>query len=361
MNTGNENIIDINEFGVSVEPLTDEQVHHVYDKLSEVDKVSTDNLNNASEETESSNYTIEDNTEIQAIDEIPGVNITPASIAESVKETEKDIREIFDEYDLDDNSIVEMLKVIDEYKAGNQSSLYSRLPASIKKMVDGIFMTETNAHGNVSIKQVIPMKNNIAKMLVDSFINDAKISASVENFNSEMASAINEMNTEYDSMIGNAIDNTFNRIEEIRATDPDQAERIEVMKKAFDDAITFEKQLEFANKTSWNKFNKLLRRYEDEVIYFNNRVNNNFAGVKVPNVDELVPIIKYALPQYNENHIKKFIICICRTMEDVDTLAGIAYEYKMISSIYKYKYTNIDEAGEAIFNNISKVIDNNNI
>lgn len=349
----NENIINIDNLNITA--ITDEQVHHIYDKLSEVDKTSVDNLTAASNETDSSNYTSEDNNEINASTEIPGVNVIPSSSIDSIQEDENDIKDVLNEYDLDDESVLQMLKIIDEYKAGNQSSLYSRLPASMKRMVDGIFMTEN--HGNIKINQIMYIKNNIAKMLIDSFISDAKLSASTNEFNSELASVINEMNVEYDNMISNAINNTFSKIESIRSTDPDQAERIESMKNAFDNATTFEKQLQFAKKTSENKFNKFLRRYEEDVLYFNNRVNNNFAGVKIPDINELVFIIKNALPQYTEDKIKKFIICICKTMEDINELSGIAYEYRMISSIYKYKYINIDDKGETIFRNISKVID----
>ena len=98
-------------------------------------------------------------------------------------------------------------------------------------------------------------------------------------------------------------------------------------------------------------------RFKDDVYYFNKKVNNNTFGVKVTNIEEIIPIIKVALPQYTEEDIKKFVICICRTIENIDELAGIAYEYRMVASIYKYKFVPIDEKGEVIFENISKVID----
>lgn len=355
MDNKNETIVDINDLEVTTEPLTDEQVHNIYDKLSEVDKASTEKLTTAEEETESSNYTTKDNNVIEAVEEIPGVNVTPSNIAETINENENDIKSVLSAYDLDDVSIMQMLKIIDEYKAGNQKSLYSRLPEKLQAMVNGIIMTET--HGNINIKQLGPMRNSIAKMLVDDFINDAKISASVDEFNSEMASAINEMNTEYDSMLGDAIDTVFNKIEDIRTENPDRAEKIESVKSAFDNASTFEKQLEFAKRTSINKFNKLLTRYDDDVFYFNKTVNSNTIGVKINDIEEIAPIIKMALPQYTEDDIKKFIICICRTIDNIDDLAGIAYEYRMIASIYKYKFVPIDEKGEIIFENVSKVID----
>ena len=354
MNKETETIL-LDDLGMTATVLSDEEVHHVYAGLAEADKTSTDNLAAAEEETESSNYTTDDNNVIEATEEIPGVDVIPSNIADSIEENEDDIKDVLDSYGLDDESMIQMLKLIDEYKAGEQSSLYSRLPKKMQEMVNGILMTETN--GNVNPKQITPMRNTIAKMLIDDFINDAKISAAVDEFNAEMSSTIGEMNAEYDNMVGDAIDNVFNRIEEIRAEDPDQAERIDSVKKAFDNATTFEKQLKFAKSTSPKNFKKYLTRFKDDVYYFNKRVNSNNVGVKVTDIEEIVPIIKAALPQYTEEDIKKFVICICRTMENIDDLAGISYEYRMVSSIYKYKFVPIDEKGEVIFENISKVIE----
>lgn len=348
-------IIMLNNLGMNANIITDEEIHHVYTELSSADKASTDNLTTAKEETETSNYTSADNNTINVLEEIPGVDVLPANIAETINEDENDIKDVLGEYDLDDESTIQMLKLIDEYKAGEQSSLYSKLPEKMKTMVNGILMTETN--GNINPKQITGMRNSIAKMLIDSFISDAKISAAVDEFNEEMHSTVHEMNSEYDNMMSDAIDSVFSRIEEIRSENPDQANRIESVKNAFDSATTFEKQLEFAKHTSSNKFNKFLDRYKDNVFYFNKRVNSNTAGVKVNNIEELLPIIKAALPQYTEEDIKKFIICICKTIENTDELAGIAYEYRMVASIYKYKFVAIDDKGEIIFKNISKVID----
>lgn len=348
----NETIIDIGGLGMT---LTDEQVHTIYTDLAEVDKASADNLNAAMEETENSNYTSEDNNEIDIDEMIPGVNVTPESIIENIHETEKDIKDALDPYNFDDETAVALIKVIDEYRSGKHTSLYSRLPKTIQDMVDNLLMAETN--GKINFKDIMPNRNRIAKMLLDSFINDAKMSAAIEEYDSEMTATINQMNEEYDTIVSDAIDNVFNKIDEIRESNPDQANRIESVKKAFDEATTFERQLNFAINTTAKKFDKYLTRFKDNVYYFNKRVNNNTFGVKVNNVEELIPIIKLGLPQYSEDDIKKFIICICNTLKNVDDINEIAYQYRMIGSIYKYKFTSIDEKGETIFSNISKVIE----
>ena len=336
--------------------MTDEQVHHVYNELAEVDKASTDNLAAAEEATESSNYTSEDNNIIEPVEEIPGVDVTPSNIIDSINETEKDIKDVLNLYDLDDEGITQMLKVIEEYKAGNTSGLYNRLPKKMQDMVNGFIAAEASSIP-VGPKTINTMRNSTAKMLIDEFLSDAKMSTAVDEFNSEMASVMAEMNIEYDKMLNEAIDGVFSKIEEIEAEDPEKAERIKQIKNSFDTAAEFNEQLEFAKHTSIKKFNKYLSRFKDDVYYFNKRVNSNNFGVKVTDIEELIPVIKNGLPQYNEDDIKLFLICICKTIPNLDELAGIAYVYRMVSGIYKYKFTNIDENGEMIFKNISKVID----
>ena len=338
--------------------LTDSEVDKVYNELSTYDEKSKEDLNKAKEETEKSNYT--EITESTPDTEIPGIGVTPESVYDlnKIEETSSDIQSILDEYGVSDDEVAEMINIIDEYKKGKTSNLYNRIPESFKKMADGLVMAE-NSVSISNIKELQAFRNAAAKTLIDEFIHDAKFNKAIDDYNEEMATVIKDMNTEYDSILGGAIDDTFNRIEEIRSEDPETAKRIESIKNSFDTAITFEKQLEVANTLTPKKLNKLMNRYNDEVFYFNKRVNNNNIGVKVPNINDLLPAIKLALPQYTEDDIKKFIIVIVRSIipMDITDLATISYIYKMIQSIYTYNFINIDDKGEVIFGNISKVIE----
>lgn len=347
----NENITNTNEVS---KPLTDEQIHNIYDTLSDIDKKSIDDLNAAEQETGEINYTSDDNNEIEASNIIPGVDAIPLNIVNSINESQENIKDALNPYELDEKSTVNMLNLIEEYKKGNKSNLYSKLPAAFKNTVDMITEQEIkNSAGST-----LQIKNAAAAMIIESFINDAKMSASVEEFSSEMNKTVSEMSIEYDTMINKAIDDTFSKIDDIRAENPEQAERLESIKNAFDSALSFEDQLNYVKNISSYALRKSLNDYADTVTRFNTKVNNNTFGVKVPKIEEIIPIIKRALPyKYTNNDIKKFIISICRTSKDPKDLAGTAYNYRLISSIYKYKFTAIDEKGEAIFNNISKVID----
>lgn len=346
----NENV-DTEEVSTT---LTDDQVHHIYNELSDVDKESGEKLANAENETKNVDYTTEDNNIIKSEEAIPGIN-AEGDITDSIKVTDDVMKEVLNPYNLDTDSTIKMLNLINEYKAGNKSNLYNRLPDSFKVLVNNLVASEIK---NASYKQAVSMKNAGAAMIIDSFINDAKISTAVDDFSSELQSTVAEMNTEYDDIVTKAMEETFSKIEEIRAKDPAQAERIELIKKAFDSAIVFERQLTYAEKATSYEFTKCVEDYKGHVIRFNTKVNNNTFGVKIPDIEEIVPIIRAGLPEtYNMTDIKKFIICICKTSGDYKNLADIAYNYRMISNILKYKYMTIDEKGKTIFENISKVID----
>lgn len=338
--------------------------HNVYQKLSGIDKKSTDKLNAAETKTDKSDYRKEDNTEITPQDVIPGVNAVPQNVASDdeeltkIEETADNIKDVLSTYgEITDDEVEEMLKLISEVKQGKSDKLYSRLPKIFKSMVDGLVMHSLDP--SMKKNQINQIRNAGAKTLLDEFINDAKFSKAIEDYNSEMSNVMNEMGTEYSSLITEAIDKTFSKIDEIAAENPEQAKNIIAVKDAFEDALTFNKQFEIASHTSYKKISKWGDRFKDEVLYFNKRVSNNSAGVKVPDISELLEIIKIALPQYTDDDIKNFICVIIKSVYtiDVNSLAGIAYIYKMISSIYTYKFVVIDEKGEEIFKNISRVID----
>jgi len=345
--------------------LTDDQVGLIYNSLKNEDKASQDNLKNAIDKTESTQYTSEDNNVIEAQDMIPGVDAIPSNLkyeetTGEIEETEENIKDTLEMYGIKDEDVELMLDVINQYKNDKNVSItniYNKLPASFKTMVDNLAMLEGAPK---DFKQLRAMRNAATRTLLDEFINDSKLSKAVEDYTKEVSDAINEMETGYNKIINDAINDAFDKIDKIEAENPTQAANIKAIKQAFKDAVELELQLNIASHTSSKKIAKWATRFSGEVIYFNKKVSNNIAGVKIPDISELVPIIKSALPQYTHDEIKQFLCVVVRSIDkiDINTLYGISYIYSMISNIYKYKFCAInDEKGEKIFGNISRVID----
>lgn len=322
--------------------LTDEEVGKVFDTLAVEDEKSTDILNAARETTEETDYTSEDNEEIQ----------TDNKIVAGVDFGNKKYKDIFDAYNMPESDAEALFTVMQEYKSGKTNNLYDRLPSFAKNMVNGLMNMSMGEGMNPRA-----LRNAAAKTVIESFINDEELNGAIEEFSTDMGKTVSGMGTEFMSMVGTAIEDTFNRINEIEAENPEQAEKIKEVKEAFEQATLFTKETEYAKHVSAKKFTKWLMRYKDSAMYFNKRVNSNDFGITINDINSIIPIIKNALPNYELDDIRKFIICITKVMPDPTTLSGIAYLYRMTASINKYAYTEIDDEGKILFNNIAGVID----
>lgn len=325
--------------------LTDSKVHDIYNTLAPLDADSTNKLNDAHNET--LNMDDASTEEMKVDDAIPGVDAIPDNMS-SKSISDDNIKDTLSNYDLSDEDTLTMVNIINDYMDGNTENLYEKLPKDFKYSIDNIVANFSNIS-----------KEKATKFVLDELIHDSSLSEVFDEYNYSIQETLNNMNKEYASIMNEAFNETFNKIEELEVSDPEKAEKIKSIKIAFEESTTFNKQLEFLNNVSKNKLNKWYKRYEYEVEYFNTRVKNNIAKIKLPNVSLLSDIISSALPQYKKDEINKFILIICKSSYklDMNNIIDISYLYKMICSIYNYRYTLIDEKGEVIFSNISKVIE----
>lgn len=328
--------------------ITDTQIHEVYNKLDE-ENTSKEALENAQELTESSDYTEVEKIENSNDAIVPGIGTVNL---DEIKETDKDYKEVLDAYNLSEEDAVNLIEVINKYKKNKKINYYELLPESIKAIADGF--------RSLGIKENYKMgKNEAAKAVLSEFIHDAQLNNTMDAFSSELNNTIAEMNAGYDKLLLEAFDDAFSKLDSIEAENPEQAAKIRLVKESFEEAITFNRQKAYVEKTSANKIRKFVSRYKNEVSYFNNRVN--VTDVKIPDINELFPIIHNALPHFTDDEIKKFIIVICKSSYDLDVknnIGDLAYIYKLVSNIYGYKFTNNfhDETATKIFGNIAEVI-----
>lgn len=325
--------------------LTNKQITGIYNGLAEVDNASAEALERASKETESKEY-----TELEKIDSsspIVGID-NPADVIEN----DTDYKELFEQYNLTEKDVTSMIDIIDKYKRNIKMNYYDALPQSLKNIADGM--------RSIAIKQGMKAtKNDSASFILNEFIHDAKMNNAFNTYIKEINETSLEMNEEYKLLMTNAFNEAFNKINDLEVSDPEQAKKLKAVKAAFEDAISFKKQLEFVEKTTRNKLRKYNnKRYINETAYFNNLVN--ITDVKIPDIRELPQIIHKALPQFTDQEINAFIIVICKSVYDIDmnNVVDLAYVYKMINTIYDYKFTNdyYSEDAEKLFGNIAKVI-----
>lgn len=306
-------------------------------------------LTAAAKETKYTEYT--EATPMEISDQIPGVG--PAVIApEEIKETTKSYEEAMEAYDLTNKEAELLFNTIESFKSGNRD-IYMMLPEKIKIITDGIVLSSIKAGAPVT-------KNQAACFIIDELIKDAKFNTAFDEYTNDFSTAIAEANAEFDNLIGNSINDTFAKIDEIRESDPEKAKKIQLFKDAFEKAGNFDVQLEWLNKASAKFINKKVSRYTNEVFYVNKKLNT--TSIKIPDLTELEPIIKMVRPELSSEDIKKFIIVLCLSIQKLDidmgeNIGNLAYVYKLINNIYMYKFASyVGEEAEKVFGGITEVI-----
>ena len=319
--------------------ITDEQVSKLYNHLDKEETNSKkEKLEEASKETENTNY---NNIEKMKTKNL-GVPIDDKYL------------DIFSEYDINTEESRVLLSLIIEYKNDrNTKNIYDRLPAKVQLYVDNLRLS--------SPQKVKVSKENTAKFLLDSFINDIEFTDTIEQYNKEMNDLMLESNKEFQLIVQESTDNLFNNIDKLKETNPEKADELEAMKQAFIDSKTFNLQVEYLDNANIKKLKKLSKRFNSECIYFNKSVNK--TDIKIPDIRRIVPIINKALPEYSEDTIKIFAVVIIKSVSKYnveENINQLAYIYKLINNIIIYEFADSfdgDENYKELFSNINKVLE----
>jgi hypothetical protein len=235
----------------------------------------------------------------------------------------------------------------------------------MQNIINSVTMNETSyAHLSKSAyNQLKTARNSAAKLLMDDIISDAKMNAIFDEYENGKREIMEYVQQSSQGLIKEATDDVIARIDQLKELHPDKAEIFEKMKSAFVGEVDFSRQIEILNKTSNKKLNKMADRLRDEMLYFNTKVNSNIANVKVPDILEILQLLELALPQYDEDTIKKFVLLICRTIYGInvaESFDDFIYIYRLVNSLYRYKFVNIegeDQEKEELFDKVSEVMD----
>lgn len=349
------------EIKVEDKTMTDEQVKNVYNKLDKAEfNSNNDKLEAAKAETENIKYdsiTPMDNNLGVPQDDMSEISQEEAEkIISKVEERDTDYREVLRTYGIkDEKEVTEFFTVLNAYKKNNSSTngLYKQLPPFIQALCD-------NMVGLASGSGLKLSKDNAAKNIVDGIINDAKLNKALDEFNEELNNVTINTSKEYKVLMNEYIESMYKDIDKIEAEDPEKAEILKKIKEAFDNAGKFTKELEYISHTTNKKLEKALMRYKNECFYFNRKVNS--TDITLPDIDQLYPIIKRALPNYTEKQIKKFIVVICKASAtyNFDNIDELAYTYRSIENILSFRAIDVadfeSDFAKEVFGNVSVVI-----
>lgn len=273
-----------------------------------------------------------------------------------LNETSRDaIKQAFKEVGLgvNDDEAESLINLLIEYHGNRSMKIYDRLPESLKKQ---ILMWSNQSRKDR--RAPVFSTERIAKYILDEFVNNKAFDFLIQNTNTkiqnESAKIMNEMHETYSQ----AYEEIFSQIDEIRETNPIQAERIQKIKDAFDKANSIEKPIADLQMYLESDKRKNIKRYVRDFAYTLKQTNlalspeNTGYNIKVPDMNTLYEVVKSMVEPYGfkTNNIKAFMVLMCKSFIDTmsnakesssdDTLAAIAYIYRFCDNLYKFKFVN---------------------
>lgn len=335
--------------------LTDEQVKDLYETLDKVK--NTDKF----EVPENEDASV---TEAE-IEEIPALDGSEEKLdLTNVKPEKTNYLNAFEPYGFKDDEAISFMNILIEYgKNGVNDEMYDQLPQQIKMLVEQfISMDIVNGELSKTMSKKALRRHGVS-LVLDSFVNDAKMDTVLNEYQEELNSTMGSINSDIQKIMSDSIDEIHAQLPLLKETNPEQAEKIESILQAFDEAKTFKLQLECAEKISPKKLRKLHERYANEVFYFNKKANSSKYEIKVPDIDLVLGVLKNEFMDYPFIVLEKTVIVLIQSIigMDMDELRNTAYVYRMISNITDFRFitdpNKIDAEGKEIFDNLRTVID----
>lgn len=261
---------------------------------------------------------------------------------------------------LDENDIKELLIVANKRINDKKFSVYISLPESVKKMVDRFSVAALSENKNKSIASVNNIKNTVAEMLIDEFIDNINYKRMQNDFNTELKSLFSEAGKELSDSIVEYTVNRNDKYEELinNIDDPDKKEKLKKILDRINDAYTIDELKEFCKKCKIKKFDieKAYRYYKDFNIKYDN------SPYKIPDISKCPNIILKKLDKYDIYVANALMIAFCKYCINM-TPSNVLDHTFMYYFIYNIHVADINtgdkkEISDKFMENISECIEN---
>ena len=273
------------------------------------------------------------------MDSNPEISVIEQS-EDNIEETKKDYLEAFSPYGLTDNEATQLLSVILEYRVNmDKNGVFAKLPEKIQNIAKGF----THVDGRVI------SNDTAAAVILDQFVNDAKMNNTLNSYIEDMNSALGSMGIEYDAIFSKATDEIFDRIDDLEVTDPEKAEKLKEIKKSFENSKDYFILINGMVGEGFTKkfvIKKYLNMYISRVYMFNKTLMNG-ETVKFPDISEMIQIIHDTVGRdgltFSDDVYKIFSVIIINevmrlNLDGEENVSNLAYAYRLINNIYTLKY-----------------------
>lgn len=282
---------------------------------------------------------------------------------EDIALSDEKIREVASEqFNL---SIVEMdgfIKLIREYKDGNASNLYNRMPKPIQQIIDKNAV-DICSDSNLNLKQLKAAKNFVAKEIMEQFISDASMQQAVVDFNTEMNKIFSSMDVEIKEMYSESVKEKIDQCDKIYETminseDESVRDRANQILEVKASMIEARDLTNFKKRFLKNKIKKYDMERPDKIYgAFDHKYTSSVY--KSRSVSLLPPIMKRVFNEYDPSIIDRFVILFCKYCMNYNpsNMKDHTFMYYFISNIIYLDASPSDNDFEvAVRNNIKECL-----
>lgn len=273
-----------------------------------------------------------------SIEEFNDVPATEISIPDNVL-----IDSLKDQYnDVSTQEAMQLIDVINRYKAHEKFNVFEALPQSIKSII----LKEAAEMG--ADKSTI---NFFAKSFINDLVNNTFLDKEIKDFNAELEEALAPMGNFIGAVMDEYNDEVYEKFttklrekaEEIKESDPDKANQIITISENFEQAVRLERVIDTitkqppcinrAYKTARDNWNTAINKYNEAISHVNPKPRD-------------LEICLEAVKKYGgfpEEYAKTIIILIKNSILcsiEKNTLEEHVHAYYLSNALYELLYTN---------------------
>lgn len=340
-------------------PYGEESLEDVAKELVDtVDKVtSVEGLQEAMA-AESKDENSDDDREM-TIEEFNDVPATELSVPDDVLTSA-----LMEKYDnVDTQDALKLIEVMNRYKSGEKFNVFEALPDSLKQAITAEAMSVGADKATI---------NFFAKSFINDLVNNTYLDEEIKDFNKELKEVLAPMNNiagtimdEYsDEVYHKFTNNLEDKANEIQDTDPDKANELREVSKAFNDAISLKRVCDIIEKTP-SLINKAYKNARDNWTSFRNEYDKKVSLVSPsPRTIQYYETGLYNTKfskDYSPEYMRTIIVLVANTViraVEENTLTEHVYAYYASNAMYTIAFTaNNSEVNNIVMNALNSIFE----
>lgn len=340
-------------------PYSEESLEDVAKELVDtVDKVtSVEGLQEAMA-AESKDENSDDDREM-TIEEFNDVPATELSVPDDVLTSA-----LMEKYDnVDTQDALKLIEVMNRYKSGEKFNVFEALPTSLKQAIAAEAMSVGADKATI---------NFFAKSFINDLVNNTYLDEEIKDFNKELKEVLAPMNNiagtimdEYsDEVYHKFTNNLEDKANEIQDTDPDKANELREVSKAFNDAISLKRVCDIIEKTP-SFINKAYKNARDNWTSFRNEYDKKVSLVNPsPRTIQYYETGLYNTKfskDYSPEYMRTIIVLVANTVlraVEENTLTEHVYAYYASNAMYTIAFTaNNSEVNNIVMNALNSIFE----